>query len=299
MKTITCLFLLCIILVKAEAQDIEQFLSKYTQENGKKYMQPLADVIGANFNSGFIHSAKIREMGFQMYLGLVTTTAFVPDKRKTFMAIPEGFFEPKNSVEVPTLFGPSENKIVNGNGGTQYVFPGGLNLKMLPLAMPQLTIGTVYGTDLTIRYFSFNFEEEIGKLNLFSWGLRHNISQYFKDIPVYLAVGIYNQYFMIGDLVDAKSWLFNLQSSYDLSIFTFYGALGYENSILDLEYTYDDNGEETEQKFNMTGSNKARFTAGFTINLGPLKLNADYSVASQSVLSLGLGLGFGDNKDDI
>ena len=296
MRTIISLSLLCIFLVKIEAQEIDQLVSKYTQENGAKFMQPLADAVGANFNSGLIHSAKIREMGFQMYLGIVTTTAFISDKKKTFTAVPEGLFEPKNPVEVPTLFGPSENVVVNGDGGTQYVFPGGLNLRMLPLAMPQLTIGSVYGTDLTIRYFAVNLGEDVGKLNLFGWGLRHNISQYFTDIPVNLAAGIYNQYFMLGDIVDSKCWLFNVQSSYDLSIFTFYGALGYENSTLDIKYTYDNNGEDTTQKFNLKGSNNISFTAGVTFNLGPVKLNADYSLANQRVLTVGLGVGIGDKQ---
>jgi hypothetical protein len=294
MKTLFYLALFSFIVLRLPAQDIEQMLSKYTQENGKKYLQPLADCMGANFNSGLIHSARIKKSGFQIYLGLVTTTAFVPDKRKTFEGTPEGFFEPKNPVEVPTLFGPSKNVVVNGDGGTQYVFPGGLNLKLLPMAMPQLSIGSVFGTDLTLRYFAYNINDEIGKINLFGLGLRHSISQYVPGLPVDLAAGIYNQYFSIGDFVSAKNWLFNIQSSYSIIIFTFYGALGYEASTLDIEYTYSDDGENITQKFDLKGTNSVRLTAGVTFNLGPVKLNVDYNLASQSVLAVGLGVGIGD-----
>ena len=294
MKKLIGLSFLYIFLVNAGAQDLDQLISKYTQENGKKYMQPLADGLGANFNSGLFHSAGIRKMGFQLYFGIATTTAFVADKSKVFTAVPEGFFEPKNPVEVPTLFGASQNVIVNGNGGTQYAFPGGLNLKMFPLAMPQLTIGSVFGTDLTLRYLAIDINDEIGKVNLLGWGLRHSISQYFTKLPVELAAGVYNQYFDIGDIVSAKCWLFNVQASYRVSILTFYGALGYEKSELDIEYTYINEGEESTQKFNLKGSNNARLTAGVTFNFGFLKLNTDYSLANQGVLTVGLGLGFGD-----
>jgi len=278
------------------AQDVETLISKYTQENGKKFLMPMADCIGANFNSGLFHSAMIKKMGFQMYIGIATTTAFIPEKRKTFMAVPEGFFEPKTPVKVPTIFGMSENVIVNGVGGTQYVFPGGLNMKYLPLAMPQLTIGSVYGTDLTVRFFTYNFDDEdIGKLNLLGFGLRHSISQYFQNMPVDLAAGAYWQQFAIGDIVSASNLLFNVQTSYRVSIFTFYGALGYEKSLLDIDYTYTDTEGDTNVKFNMQGSNSVRFTGGLTFNLGPVKLIADYNLASQSVLSLGFGIGIGDN----
>ena len=99
------------------------------------------------------------------------------------------------TAEVSTLFGPTDPVEVTGDAGTVYVFPGGLNVSMLPFAVPQLTLGSVFGTDLTVRYFAYSTNEDIGKLNLFSWGLRHSISQYVPVLPLDLAVGFYSQQF--------------------------------------------------------------------------------------------------------
>ncbi|MGM0532759.1 MAG: DUF6588 family protein [Bacteroidota bacterium] len=48
----------------------------------------------------------------------------------------------------------------------------------------------------------------------------------------------------------------------------------------------------------MQGNNKIRGTLGVTLNLGPLKLNGDYSMATQSIFTVGLGLGFNEIDKD-
>ncbi len=40
-----------------------------------------------------------------------------------------------------------------------------------------------------------------------------------------------------------------------------------------------------------------RLTTGFTLNLGPAKLNADYSFCDKNVLTVGLGIGFGNKRN--
>jgi hypothetical protein len=274
------------------SQKIEDFVSQYSKANGSEYLQPLADVFGADFNTGLFHSAQIKKMGFQLYLGVVTSTAFIPDKRTTFTATTEGGFLPVKTAEVPTLLGPAKCVDVSGNNGTVYVFPGGLNATMLPLAVPQLTLGSVFGTDVTIRYFGYSINKDIGKLNLFSWGLRHSISQYVKVLPLDLAVGFYKQQFSLGDYVKCNSWYAGVQASKRISLFTLYGGLGYENTKMDINYTSQN--DNTQVDFSLTGSNNMRFTAGVTFNLGPVKLNVDYNLASQSVLCAGLGIGIGE-----
>lgn len=273
------------------SQNIEDFVSRYSKANGSGYLQPLADVFGANFNTGLFHSAHIKKMGFQIYLGVVTSTSFIPDKRKTFTATTEGNFAPVKTAVVPTVLGPAKAVNVSGNNGTVYVFPGGLDVSMLPLAVPQLTVGSVFGTDVTVRYFGYNINKDIGHLTVFSWGLRHSISQYVKVLPLDLAVGFYKQQFSVGDLIKCNAWYVSAQASKRVMLFTFYGGLGYENSKMDIHYTQNDN---TKIDFSLTGSNKLRFTAGVTFNLGPVKLNVDYNLASQSVLCAGLGIGIGE-----
>ena len=280
-----------IILIPAGfSQDIDALVSKYTEKNGPGYMQPLADATGSLFNTGFYHNAKMKKLGFQAYLGVVTSAAFIPEKNKTFTAVTEGFFTPEQTAEAPTVFGPVESVEVEGEGGTVYMFPGGLNVKMVPFAIPQLTLGSVYGTDVTFRFFTYSFEEDIGDLTQFSWGIRHSISQYLPLVPVDLAVGFYNSYFTVGEYIDCSSWIITAQASKTVSIFTFYGGLGYEKSNLKIDYEDDD----VDISYDLNGNNSIRLTAGITFNLGPVKLNVDYNLASQSSISAGLGVGIGE-----
>ena len=276
------------------SQDIEELVSKYTENNGKGYMQPLADAFGATFNSGLFHTAGLKKLGFQAYLGVVASTAFISDKRTTFEATTQGFMypDPEITATAPTVFGPGEAVSVDGPGGTAYVFPAGMNVKMIPFAIPQLSVGSVYGTDLTLRFITFNLGEDFGDLSVFGWGIRHSISQYVEALPLDVALGIYNQSFKAGDIVSANAWVVSAQASKKVLIFTFYGGLAFENTRLDLEYYNDE--EDVDIAFNLKGKNSIRLTAGITFNLGPAKLNVDYNIASQSVLSFGLGIGIGE-----
>lgn len=283
---------LCLVSSTAFAQDVSTVISKYTEDNGPGYMQPLATASGALFNSGYFHNAAIKKLGFQFYLGVVTSAAFIGEKHTTFMATtPEGF-TPEQTVEAPTIVGPAQSVEVSGDGGTSFVFPAGLNITMIPFAIPQLSIGSVYGTDATFRYFAYSFEEEIGKISHFAWGIRHSVSQYVSTLPLDLAVGFYNSYFKLGDYDKSTSWMIIAQASKRISIFTFYGGLGYESSKMDIDYHDDE--EEIDIVYDLKGKNNIRFTAGLTFNLGPVKLNVDYSLASQSTLSAGLGVGIGE-----
>jgi opacity protein-like surface antigen len=290
-------FLLTAFSFSARAQDVEEMLSKYTSDNGKKYLQPFADVFSANINSGLFHNAKLKKMGFQFYLGLETQMAFIPDNKKTFTATTEGDYFPKTTVSgVPTVFGPTDGvKYEHPSSGLVYSFPGGLDMDVVPMVVPQLTIGSVYGTDFTLRYFGFDQNDDIGKIQMFGWGFRHSIDQHLK-LPVNLAVGYYQQSFKLGNYLDASTRVINLQTSYSIPIITFYGGIGYESGNVEVGYEYENeqDGSKEDIRFDMKAGNKVRLTLGLGLNFGPVKLHADYNVANQSTLNVGLGIGIGE-----
>lgn len=266
-----------------QAQSLEDKVAKYTEENAKGYLQPFADALGAAMNSGLYHNAKVSRLGFHFYLGLETMTALIGDPQKTFSAKtdPNG----SSTVEVPTIFGSDKETPVPG--GTVY-FPGGMNLSMLPIAVPQLTVGSFVGTDLTLRWMEFNLPEDIGRLEVFGWGIRHSVSQYLLLSPVDIAIGYYSQSFKIGDLVDAKASLVGLQASVSGKIAVLYGGMGFESSSLKIAYT-----SETDEKiaFDLKGKNKTRVTLGLGMRFSGLLFHADYNMGSQNVVALGIGIG--------
>ncbi len=295
---------LSILVVGVYAQTVEDILSKYTEENGQMYLQPFADAFSADFNSGLFHNAKVKKKGFHIYVGVVAQVATISNGAKYFQAYTDSdLFPQQGPYKVPTIFGPTEGVSVpiEGSGGMyEYVFPGGFDVDYMPLAMPQLTIGSLFGTDFTARYISFDVDD-YGKIDVFGWGVRHSIDQYIPAFPLALSIGYYNQSFKIGEYMDAKTNLVNLQTSFSIPVITLYGGLGYENSQMDVQYVYE--GSEIsdlaqpgdEIKFELEGANTIRATIGLCFNLGPLKIHGDYNMAKQNTFAVGVGIGINEN----
>jgi hypothetical protein len=278
------------------SQDIEDFLDRYSGNDADAYLQPLADVVGADLNSGWYRSARIDKKGFHLYIGLVAQSAPIPNKQKTFNAATPDYFSPQTSAEVSTILGPPQSTTVQGDNGTEYTFPGGVGVSSLPLAVPQLTIGNVFGTDASFRFFAIDFGGDVGSVDVFGWGIRHSISQYFDDFPVHLAVGYYANRFKIGDDdVDIKTSLISLQASYEIGVLEIYGGPGYETA--NLEYNYVPSGQEQEENISIDSENTIRMTVGAAVNLGVFVANIDYNLAKQSSFSAGIGVQIGRNKN--
>lgn len=274
-----------------QAQQLEDFLSRYTSANGEAYMQPLANAFGANTNSGWYSSGHVKTYGVTFRLSIETFLAGISDDQKTFMATTEGTFQPATTVEAPTIFGSTEGATVEGESGTFYAFPGGLDIGAVLMAVPQLTVGTLFGTEATLRWFSADLGEDLGKLTLLGIGARHNLNQHLTFLPFDLAVGYFSQSFDLGTILEAKSSLYGLQAGIQRSIFDFYGGLGRETSSMDISYIFEDGDESEEVAFELDGENNTRFTLGIGLNIPGIKLHADYSIAKQKVFVLGLAFG--------
>lgn len=280
---------------KATAQEIQDLFERYGADEAGGYSQPLADALGANLNSGWFRTAAIHKNKFQLYLGLIVQSATIPEKQRTFTTSTPEHFSPSTTVEAPTIFGPVEGVRVQGANGTAYTFPGGANMKMMPFAVPQISVGGIFGTELLVRFVAADLSDDVGDLKIFGWGIRHSLSQYCKDMPVDIAAGYFYNRFSLGDLSDSRATLINLLASYRMGILEIYGGPGYETSSLDLSYERS-GGEKEEVDIALDGENTIRFTIGVTFNLGALKMNFDYNLARQSVASAGIGLGFGYKK---
>lgn len=275
-----------------QAQELDDLISKYAGVNGPGYMQPLADAFGANLNTGLINSAGISKDQFNIRFSLELMLAPISDDAKTFMAQTEEPFFPDTTVSAPTVFGSTEGSTVTGTGGTEYLFPGGLNVAKFPFLIPQLSIGSIYGTQVIIRYIDIKIDDSIGRVKTFGFGIRHSISQWIKkDYPFDVAAAFSRQSFDIGDLVEANATYFGLIGSYDHGIVSLYGGPGFESSSMDIAYTIEDNADTTNISYDLDGSNKARFTIGAAVDLKVLRLHIDYSLASQSTIGFGIGFG--------
>jgi len=176
------------------------------------------------------------------------------------------------------------------------------DLEILPLAAPQASIGTLFGTPLTFRYLpGIDIDEEIGEINYFGFGIQHNPEIWFANpLPIDIAAGFFTQTLEIGDYVKATTTSFGINASKQLGPgflnLTPYAGFMFESS--NLEFTYDYNidtpaGPAAQSiHFDMDGDNKNRITLGLSLKLGLFNINADYNIGKVNSATAGLMIGF-------
>ncbi len=289
-----CVALVLLASVPASAQ-IEDAISAYTGDNAEGYLEPLAQAIGANLNSGLFHSARIPEGGLHVSLELGLMAVLFSDDDATFMATTEMGFSPETTVEAPTVVGSGNVVIVDGDGGTAFAFPGGFDLASFALAAPQIRIGSYKGTEALIRYMVFDTGDvEIGDVDLQGYGLRHSISQYFPGLPVDIAAGIMYQRFKLGgDLIDATSFSFGAQASMRIPLLFAaiepYAGLSLDTFQMDVAY---EDGDANSMLLEFDSSSTAHLTLGLHARVTVVSLYGEYNVASQSGFAFGMAFGF-------
>jgi hypothetical protein len=279
------------------AADLEDYLGKYTGENGEGYLQPLVDAIGADLNSGIFRSGYVAPDGFHLSLETPIAAAFFGDDDRVFMAAPSEGFDPDDPVEAPTAVGQTEYVYVDGINDTRDGFPGGLDLSSFALAAPQIRVGSVMGTEAILRYLAIDVgDSDIGKINLFGMGLKHSISQYIDEPPwgMDMSAGFFWQNITIGDeLMDATAFTAGVQASkrYVAGFATAepYVGLGFDTFSMDVSYE-DDEGTDIDLSFESETS--FRGTMGLNLSAAFFTLYGEYSIANVNTFGFGLGLGF-------
>jgi hypothetical protein len=280
----------------AEAQ-LGMRLSSYTGRNAPGYLEPLVDAFGADLNAGLAHSARIPRSGLHVSLEVNVMSARFSAGDRTFRAVTEGGFAPETSIEAPTVIGPEEAVVVDGESGTHFWFPGGFNLRSFDFAAPQLRVGSIYGTEALIRLgFLHSNSEDIGNFSLYGFGVRHSVSQYFNRSPIDIAVGAYWQRFTVGDkkgggdLLSAEAWSAGVQMSKRLNWLEPYGEVAYDDFGFDLSYEGDT--PEDAVAMSLDSGDHFHMTLGLSVNLSFFLLYGEYNSGGQDAFALGLALGY-------
>jgi Family of unknown function (DUF6588) len=300
-RGIPLLALLACIAAPLSAQ-IEGQLSAYTGKNASGYLQPLADAFGADLNSGIFRVGSIPKTGLTVRLELQIMGVIFADDDRTFSAITERGFTPEKRVSAPTVVGSEKAAVVEGDGGTSFAFPGGFNLNSFAVAVPQLRIGSIYGTQAIFRYFSVRIgDEDLGKLGLFGFGLRHSISQYLgPEWPVDLAAGFFWQKFTVGknekgdNLISSNAFSMGVQASKRFVRFVVpYSGLSYDTHSMDVSYESKASGSKEYIDIAFDKTSTMHFTLGLMLDFPVLNLFGEYGFASHNSFSFGMGFGYG------
>ena len=264
-------------------------LTALTEENIEGYAAPLATSLGLSLNSGMYHTADVADI-FGFSIGIKSMTIFVPDDQLTFNpSLPEGY---DNSNETSTIYG---NEAGYYNGPDGYIsFPGGLNSTVVPTIYPQVGLSYM-GTEMMLRFIpKIEVSDDID-LFLFGGAIKHNISRYFTAMPVDIALQLGFSKVEISDIMKLNNFAVNAHVSRGFGLFSVYGGLQYENTTMDLTYTFsgDDNIQEEEEiDTTIDGTNSLGITVGGTFKLMFFALNVDYTYNSQSVLTAGMNFEF-------
>ena len=83
-----------------------------------------------------------------------------------------------------------------------------------------------------------------------------------------------------------------IQASASIPIITVYGGVGFENSSLNVDYTYEDGETNIPISFNLEGNNKFRSNVGLRIKLLFWSVYADYTLGEYESYNAGFGFTF-------
>jgi hypothetical protein len=289
-------FLLILSTRVSPAETIQERLQKFGKSYAQGYLQPFGNAFTASQNSGWFQTANVSN-GLDLFIGVKAMLLPIPSDSRSF-----SFASPANNQvqSIPTLFGDETEVPISGMpaGLTPSNYLKGLNLSWAPMAVPHVSIGNMFGTRLMFRYLPPVKLQDYGDVSLFGVGVQHSISQYFPGVPVDLAAHVAYQKFNVGDIISVKAFNFGAEVSKTLFILTIYGGVEYETATMSISYTgqYDDPVTHAHLVvpigFDFAGANTFRATAGLGISLGFIKINAEYSAASQPVAVAGIGIGF-------
>lgn len=173
---------------------------------------------------------------------------------------------------------------------------------ILPFAAPQLTVGTLFGTQLTLRWVpNVTFDPSVGKVNYFGFGIQHNPLVWFMTpLPVDLSLGFFWQHLTSGDYLESTATEFGIYASKTFgptyTNVTPYIGVSYQNSTSTVSYdlisTTNFGTTSNRISFDMEGENSSKFLIGLAFRLGVLNLNIDYNIAKFSTLGGGISFLF-------
>lgn len=224
----------------------------------------------------------------------------------------------KSTTSGPNIFGSEdENVTVELDeqtiqvGGTSYLIPRQVlqvtevqgilqDPGIFPTVAPQLSIGTLYGTQATLRYLpNTRYVDEIGKISYFAWGIQHNPLVWFKNpLPLDFSLAFFHQNLKIEDLADTRSTAFGVNVSKTFGGFvgsiTPYGGFMIEKTEMDINYQYTPipGGPPIVFDFTIEGANENRFILGLGLNVIGLNILADYNFSEVNTLNLSVLYGF-------
>jgi hypothetical protein len=198
----------------------------------------------------------------------------------------------------------------------------GANVNTVMAGVPQFEIGSLYGTELLVRFVPpIKYDTVVGKFAFWGIGLKHSINKYWKNAPLNLSTQLVYQGSTIENSVGATNsqlkaftsiYGVNVQGSKEWKGWNFYGGFSYETIKIHTDFTYylpkelqrqlgllpldsDDPrppmypGDQKPQYTNVTFTDNAvKLTMGVSRSFGPFGVFLDYSVTKFNIFTFGI-----------
>jgi hypothetical protein len=275
------------------AQTVNDYLSAYLGQNKEGYLQPLADLVISGMNTGLQPSVLIEDR-FYVRFNLTALGAMPMASQKTFTATTEGPFTPQQSATVPTIVGDNQSVSVAGTNGLTYVFPGGYALKYLLWAVPQLSIGGIKGTELSLRLVPYEFGGDFGKLQVLGISVRYDVGQYFlKNSPLVLNIGYAYNKSDIGRYIASQSHYGYAQAGVSNKLVGVFAWVGYQTGTFGMHYDYVENTKSQSVTANLKTKQSFLGGIGAHAQLGFFSLGAGVGGPTPLTGYTSLGFRFG------
>jgi hypothetical protein len=270
---------------------INDYLDAYIGTNAKGYLQPAADLLTTNINTGvWDWSAIPKKAYFKIKAnGMIS---FPTESMRTFTAHTSGLFSPAQTVTAPTIIGDEESIILQDPQSTVYVFPGGFDLENVTLGTPQVTIGGFLNMEISGRFLTFSLGHDQGNVNFYGIGGRYSITGNMDDPPVDFSVGYFYHYIKAGSYVTTNQHLVSAIIGKSGKFFDGHLSIGYQAATHNLQYLYEDPDVTYNVDLDMKNSNPYIVEAGLGMHLGPIMVNGSVSYAKFYSFALGAGLIF-------
>jgi len=190
--------------------------------------------------------------------------AVVPDDDKTFLAQnPDTLRYKETEVVSATVFG-NNGGFFTSDEYPELFLPGGVDIKAVPLIVPQAHLGLPGGFEVEVRYIPPYEIKDMGKISFVGGGVKYQVSKLIPMLSALLPISIQGSYqqLKLGDVVTVNSAFVNIHASRGLVVLpvTFYGGIGYESTQLKAKYTYTEpwSGTEVPIDFDINGDNGFR-----------------------------------------
>lgn len=222
-KIILIVFLVCFFQAKAQTgTQLQQvgYLLEDALLYSEKYIIPATDAAIYQASAAWSYSNKKKKI-WDLSLGLRANVFNVPKRDRTFVINNADFkfFQIENGVTsatVPTAMGNDNQIYLVGDLDGQQIrlkTPQGINQQFVVYPYLDINLALPYGTELITRT-STNTKLKKGYYQVYGYGLKHNLNQYFPNLTaknIFFSISSYYSKEDIGfDFLDVKTNFGNL-----------------------------------------------------------------------------------------